>query len=114
MIETDAGIVILDTRLVREATDLVRRAADSVLYHHSRRVSLFGRLKARNRGLWVDPEPAYVGAMFHPGLTDRGPLAPSPQLRGFHAGSGARAARVSARELPVSDGIFWLRATAST
>jgi HD superfamily phosphodiesterase len=72
MTETIAGIDIPDTELVRAATDLVREAADPVLYHHSRRVFLFGSLKARHRGLKVDPELAYVGAMFHDlGLTLR-------------------------------------------
>ena len=70
--ETIAGITIPDTDLVREATDLVLTAADPVLYHHSRRVFLFGSLKARRRGLKADPELAYVGAMFHDlGLTER-------------------------------------------
>jgi HD superfamily phosphodiesterase len=72
MTETIAGIAVPDTKLVQAATDLVREAADQVLYHHSRRVYLFGRLKARHRGLDVDPELAYVGAMFHDlGLTTR-------------------------------------------
>jgi HD superfamily phosphodiesterase len=72
MTEIIAGIAVPDTKLAREATDLVREAADPVLYHHSRRVFLFGSLKARHRGLTVDPELAYVGGMFHDlGLTER-------------------------------------------
>jgi HD superfamily phosphodiesterase len=72
MTETIAGVAIPDTELVREATALVRDAADPVLFHHSRRVYLFGSLKARRRGLTADPELAYVGAMFHDlGLTER-------------------------------------------
>jgi HD superfamily phosphodiesterase len=72
MTETIAGVAVPDTKLVQEATDLVREAADPVLYHHSRRVFLFGSLKARHRGLTPDPELAYVGAMFHDlGLTVR-------------------------------------------
>jgi hypothetical protein len=71
MTETIAGVEIPGTELVREATDLVRAAADPVLFHHSRRVFLFGLLKARHRGLEADPELAYVGAMFHDlGLTE--------------------------------------------
>src|SRR5689334_10486190 len=38
MTETIAGITVPDTRLVREATALVRRSADDTLFHHSRRV----------------------------------------------------------------------------
>ncbi|HEY4019423.1 MAG TPA: HD domain-containing protein, partial [Pseudonocardiaceae bacterium] len=65
-----AGITIPDTDLVREATALVRQAADDALFHHSRRVFLLGMLKASVRGLDVDPELAYVGGLFHDlGLT---------------------------------------------
>jgi hypothetical protein len=72
MTETIAWITIPDTALVREATELVREAATPVLFHHSRRVFLFGSLKGRYRGLEADPELLYVGAMFHDlGLTER-------------------------------------------
>lgn len=72
MTETIAGVSIPDTALAREATDLVRAAATPVLFHHSRRVFLFGTLKGRHRGLEADPELLYVGAMFHDlGLTAR-------------------------------------------
>jgi hypothetical protein len=73
--DTIAGVAIPDTDLVRDATALVRAATDDplvgdTLFHHSRRVFLFGMLKARARGLQVDPELAYVGGMFHDlGLT---------------------------------------------
>ena len=71
MTESIAGIVVPDSVLAREATGLVRDAADDLLYDHSRRVYLWGSLKAAHRGLAVDPEAAYVGAMFHDlGLTE--------------------------------------------
>ena len=35
------------------------------MYHHSRRVFLWGSLQGRNRDLGYDPELLYVGAMFH-------------------------------------------------
>jgi HD superfamily phosphodiesterase len=71
-IETIAGIVIPDTALVRDATDFIRSAEDDVLFHHSRRVFLFGALHGRRLGLAPDPELLYVGAMFHDlGLTPR-------------------------------------------
>lgn len=71
-IETIAGIVIPDTALVRDATDFVRRAEDDVLFHHSRRVFLFGVLHGHRLGLAPDPELLYVAAMFHDlGLTAR-------------------------------------------
>lgn len=70
MPESIAGITIPDTDLVRAATSLVRAATDDTLFHHSRRVFLWGSLKAAARGLVVDPELAYVGGLFHDlGLT---------------------------------------------
>ncbi|WP_217562214.1 HD domain-containing protein [Streptomyces sp. GbtcB6] len=70
MSETIAGITVPDTTLVREATALVREAADDTLFHHSRRVFLWGMLKSAARSLEVDPELAYVGGLFHDlGLT---------------------------------------------
>jgi HD superfamily phosphodiesterase len=71
MTETIAGIDIPDTDLVREATELVHKAATPVLFHHSRRVFLFASLKGRYRKIEADPELLYVGAMFHDlGLTE--------------------------------------------
>jgi len=70
--ETIAGVAIPDTALVRDATEFVRDAVDDLLFHHSRRVFLFGVLQGRRRGLVADPELLYVAAMFHDlGLTDR-------------------------------------------
>jgi HD superfamily phosphodiesterase len=71
MTEVIAGIAIPDTKLVADATELVRKATDDLLFHHSRRVFLFGSLQGRRLGLTVDPELLYVGALFHDlGLTD--------------------------------------------
>ncbi|GII60148.1 phosphohydrolase [Sphaerisporangium krabiense] len=71
MSETIAGIEIPDSALAAEATELVRDAAPPLLYDHSRRVYLFGRLQGRRLGLTADPELLYVGAMFHDlGLTE--------------------------------------------
>jgi HD superfamily phosphodiesterase len=65
-----ADIEIPDTKLVAEATELVREAASPLIFHHSRRVYLFGALRGRELGLHHDPELLYVGAMFHDlGLT---------------------------------------------
>ncbi|WP_445529116.1 HD domain-containing protein [Streptomyces cyslabdanicus] len=65
-----AGVEIPDTTLVREATELVRDVAPPLLYHHSRRVFLWGSLRGREQRLAFDPELLYVGAMFHDlGLT---------------------------------------------
>ncbi len=70
--ESIADIVIPDTPLVREITDYIRGSEDDLLFHHSRRVFLFGALQGRRRGLNPDLELLYAGAMFHDlGLTER-------------------------------------------
>jgi hypothetical protein len=72
MTSSIAGVPIPDTRLVADATELVRTDAPPLLFHHSRRVYLFGMLWGRLRGLAPDPELLYVGAMFHDlGLTEK-------------------------------------------
>ena len=65
MSQTIAGIAIPDSRLARAATELVRDHETDLLYHHSRRVFLFGALTGRRRELEFDAELLYVGAMFH-------------------------------------------------
>ena len=70
--ETIADIVIPDTPLVRDATAFIRDVENDLLFHHSRRVFLFGALQGIRRGLQPDLELLYVGAIFHDiGLTDR-------------------------------------------
>ena len=72
MTETIAGITIPDSVVVKAATELVLDADDDLLFHHSRRVYLWGMLKSRRRRRSPDPELSYVGAMFHDlGLTSK-------------------------------------------
>ena len=63
--QTAAGVTVPDTKLARDATELVRESTTDLVYHHSRRVFWFGSLQGRNRGLSFDPELLYIGAMFH-------------------------------------------------
>jgi hypothetical protein len=63
--QTAAGVAVPDTKLAREATELVRGATTDLIYHHSRRVYWWGSLQGRNRDLSFDPELLYIGAMFH-------------------------------------------------
>lgn len=71
MTETIAGITVPDTPLVKEVTKFIRDTENDLLYHHSRRVFLFGALQGQVRGLEPDLELLYTGAMFHDiGLTD--------------------------------------------
>ena len=60
-----AGIQIPDSLLAREATELVRDTETDLLFHHSRRVFLFGAIAGDRRQLSFDAEMLYIGAMFH-------------------------------------------------
>ena len=71
MSETIADVIIPDSPLAQEATRFIRETSGELLFHHSRRVFLFGTLQGRVRGLEADPELLYIGAMFHDvGLVD--------------------------------------------
>lgn len=63
--EIIAGIRIPDSQMVKAATELVRDSETDLLYHHSRRVFLFGALTGERKQLKYDPELLYIGAMFH-------------------------------------------------
>ena len=76
--------------------------APPLLFHHSRRVYLFGTLQGRRRGLSPDPELLYVGAMRHDlGLTEKY-RTQRPALRDRRRRPGARrscaATAIGARE----------------
>jgi hypothetical protein len=65
MPETIAGVVVPDTNIVREATELIRDTTNELIFNHSRRVFLFGSLQARALGITPEPELLYVAALFH-------------------------------------------------
>jgi hypothetical protein len=70
VVESVAGVVIPDSPVARQATDIVREAADDLLFNHSRRAYLWGMLHGTRRGVEADPVLLYVAAMFHDlGLT---------------------------------------------
>ncbi|MDH6708164.1 hypothetical protein P3T27_004903 [Kitasatospora sp. MAA19] len=60
-----AGVRVPDSKLSREATELVRDTVSDLIYDHSRRVYFFGALQGRNRDLGFDAELLYIAAMFH-------------------------------------------------
>ena len=65
-----AGVIVPDSKLAREVTELVRDTEPPLLFHHSSRVYYWGALTGKHRGLCFDPELLYAGAMFHDmGLT---------------------------------------------
>ena len=89
MTDAIAGITVPDSAIARAATQLVRDTEDDLLFHHSRRVFLWGALTGERRSLQYDAELLYLGAMFHDmGLT---PAHASADLR-FEV-DGANAAR---------------------
>jgi hypothetical protein len=51
MIETIAGVRIPDSRIANEATELILDTTTPLIYHHSRRVFLFGSLQSRWLGI---------------------------------------------------------------
>jgi hypothetical protein len=66
--QTAAGVTVPDTKLAREATELVREVATDLVYNHSRRVYWFGSLQGRDRGLSFDrgaPLPPCRAAAVH-------------------------------------------------
>jgi hypothetical protein len=58
-------VALPDSRLAREATELIRSVESDLLYNHSLRVYSFGALQGNRRGLKYDPELLFIGAMFH-------------------------------------------------
>ncbi|MEU6323362.1 HD domain-containing protein [Streptomyces sp. NPDC047009] len=72
MSETIAGVEIPETAAAAEATRLMQEMTSPLIYHHSRRVFVFGAIHARRLGVEPDPELLYLSAMFH----DTGLLTP--------------------------------------
>lgn len=64
------GVAIPDSRIARQATELLRDAASELLFNHSLRVYFWAALAGNRKALSYDPELLYVAAMFHDfGLT---------------------------------------------
>lgn len=84
-----AGITIPDSKIAKEATELLKEHGTEFIYNHSLRVFLFASLKGQRQKLQYDPELLYVSSVFHDlGLTKH---YSSPDLR-FEV-DGANAAR---------------------
>src|SRR6204780_4729953 len=60
-----ATIQIPDTRLAKEAHDILRDFSTELLYNHSNRTFLFAAQQGRQRKMAFDPELLYVSAAFH-------------------------------------------------
>jgi HD domain len=71
MADVFSGIKIPDSKIAREATDLVRQYETEMLFNHSVRVFVFGSMKGVRQNLKFDSELLYVAALFHDlGLVD--------------------------------------------
>src|ERR1700716_48727 len=95
-----SGVMVPNSKLAREATELVRDTESALLFNHSTRVYYFGSFAGKRRGLEFDPELLYIGAMFHDmGLT---PQHSSKSDR-FEV-DGANTARAFLRQHNISQG----------
>lgn len=89
MFQEIAGIKIPDSRLAKDAADILIEYGNDLLWNHSNRVFLFGAVNGKNAKQNYDLELLYVSALFHDlGLTKK---FSSPNLR-FEV-DGANAAR---------------------
>src|SRR3954454_2510466 len=59
------ALVIPDSLLAKEATDVLREHSTDLLFNHSIRVYLFGAEQGREKKLRFDRELLYVAAAFH-------------------------------------------------
>src|SRR3954447_21752482 len=62
---TSNALVIPDSLLAKEATEVLREHSTDLLFNHSIRVYLFAAEQGRQRKLRFDPELLYVAAAFH-------------------------------------------------
>ena len=60
-----SGVKIPDSKIAREAAELVRQHESELLFNHSVRVFLFGAAKGIRQNLKFDPELLFVAALFH-------------------------------------------------
>ena len=66
-----SGIKIPDSKIAREAAELVRQHESELLFNHSVRVFVFGAMKGIRENLKFDSELLYVASLFHDlGLVD--------------------------------------------
>jgi hypothetical protein len=60
-----SALVVPDSLLAREATDILREHSTDLLFNHSVRVYLFAAEQGHQRKLRFDPELLYVASAFH-------------------------------------------------
>jgi HD domain len=65
MSRLSSALVIPDSSLAKEATDILREYSTDLLFNHSIRVYLFAAEQGRQQKLRFDPELLYVASAFH-------------------------------------------------
>jgi len=99
MVQEVAGIKIPDSKLAKDAADILREHGNDLLWNHSNRVFLFGAVNGLEAKQKYDLELLYVSALFHDlGLTKE---YSSPDLR-FEV-DGANAARSFLQQYQIPD-----------
>ena len=93
-----SGVMIPDSKLARQATELVRDTESPLLFNHSTRVYYFGSLAGKRQGLMFDPELLYISAMFH----DMGLTPPYSSKSDRFEVDGANCARAFLRQHNIS------------
>jgi HD domain len=65
MVDVISGIKIPDSKIAREAAELVRQHETEMLFNHSVRVYVFGAMKGARQNRKFDSELLYIAALFH-------------------------------------------------
>jgi hypothetical protein len=65
MLKISSAVVIPDSLIAKEATDILRAHSTELLFNHSMRVYLFAAEQGRQQKLRFNPELLYVAAAFH-------------------------------------------------
>ncbi|MEH2513359.1 hypothetical protein V1291_004713 [Nitrobacteraceae bacterium AZCC 1564] len=94
-----SGIRIPESKMARDAAQVVRDSEGDLLYQHSARVYYWAALAGQRKGLTFDPELLYVAAMFH----DYGLTAGYGESHRRYEVDGAYAARDFLRSHGVSE-----------
>ncbi|SDL88708.1 HD domain-containing protein [Sediminibacillus halophilus] len=99
MVREIAGIKIPDSRMAKDASDILRENGNELIWNHSNRVFLFGAIMGKKAKKNYDLELLYISALFHDlGLTKE---FSSPDLR-FEV-DGANTARSFLQQYKVPD-----------